>query len=198
VQLPIPVLLFPIDNYLKGRQALGDPVHGWARDPVAGIAAHLPSETLQTIFTPLVAILAATILLTATNAGLMGISRLSFNLASHKQLLAVLGRVHHRFKTPYVAIIVSCLLSILVLSPGLANPVFFTDLGASYVFGSLLCFALAHAAILALRARKPELVRPFKLRVNAKNKRTGISRNRFTRPSYDFGDMDSGYYHSAL
>jgi APA family basic amino acid/polyamine antiporter len=144
-------------------QILGDPAGGWARDPVAGIAANLPSQTLQDIFAPLVAILAATILLTATNAGLMGISRLSFNLASHQQLPAILGRVHHRFKTPYMAIILFCLLSILILGPGLANPGFFTDLGALYVFGSLLCFALAHAAILGLRIRKPELPRPFKL-----------------------------------
>jgi len=149
-------------------QILGDPVGGWARDPIAGIAAHLPSKTLQSIFAPLVAILAATILLTATNAALMGISRLSYNLASHKQFPEIFGRIHLRFKTPYMAIIIFCLLSILLLSPGLANPGFFTDLGALYIFGSLLCFALAHAAIIGLRVRKPELPRPFKLHGNLK------------------------------
>ncbi len=151
-------------------QVLGDPVNGWARDPVAGIAANLPSETLQSLFAPLVAILAASILLTATNAGLMGISRLSFNLASHKQLPAILGRVHHRFKTPFMSIILFCLLAIVVLIPGLASPKFFADLGSLYVFGSLLCFALAHAAVLALRAKKPEVPRPFKLRFNVRIK----------------------------
>ena len=89
-------------------QVLGDPVGGWARDPVAGIAANLPSETLQSIFAPLVAVLAASILLTATNAGLLGISRLTFNLSAHHQLPATLGRVHHRFRTPYIAIISFC------------------------------------------------------------------------------------------
>jgi len=62
-------------------QLLGDPVNGWARDPVAGIAANLPSEMLRSYLAPLVAVLAATILLTATNAGLLGISRLSYNLS---------------------------------------------------------------------------------------------------------------------
>ena len=151
-------------------QALGDPVNGWARDPVAGIAAHLPSKTLQSIFAPLVAVLAASILLTATNAGLLGISRLSFNLSSHHQLPAALGRVHHRFKTPYIAIISFCVIALLVLTPGLTNPEFFADLGALYVFGSLLCFALAHAAILGLRVKKPELPRPFKLGLNIRVK----------------------------
>jgi APA family basic amino acid/polyamine antiporter len=144
-------------------QMLGDPINGWARDPVAGIAANLPSELLQSIFAPLVAILAATILLTASNAGLMGISRLSYNLSSHHQLPATLSRVHHRFRTPYIAIILFCFIALLVLAPGFFATNFFADLGALYVFGSLLCFALAHAAVLSLRIRKPELERPFKL-----------------------------------
>jgi len=149
-------------------QELGDPVDGWARDPVAGIAANLPSETLQSIFAPLVAILAASILLTATNAGLLGISRLSFNLSSHGQLPETLGRIHHRFRTPYIAIIIFCIVSCIVLCPGFVKPEFFTDLGALYVFGSLLCFALAHAALLGLRIKKPAMPRPFKLALNIK------------------------------
>jgi len=155
-------------------QILGDPVNGWARDPVAGIAANLPSATLQSIFAPLVAILAASILLTASNAGLMGISRLAFNLSSHHQLPANLGRIHHRFRTPYVAIILFCLISILVLTPGFFTTGFFADLGALYVFGSLLCFALAHAAILSLRIKKPELPRPFRLGWNIKVRGQGL------------------------
>lgn len=151
-------------------QLLGDPVNGWARDPVAGIAANLPSPFLRSVFAPLVAVLAATILLTATNAGLLGISRLSYNLSSHNQFPAVLGRVHSRFKTPYMGIIVFCVISVLMLIPGFFSDVFFTDLGALYVFGSLLCFMLAHAAIIALRVKNPELPRPFKLKPNIKIK----------------------------
>ncbi len=144
-------------------QVLGDPVNGWARDPVAGIAANLPNATLQNIFAPLVAVLAASILLTATNAGLLGISRLAFNLSSHKQLPDLFGKVHKRFKTPYFAIVFFCSLSILLLAPGYFKPTFFEDLGSLYVFGSLLTFALAHAAIILLRIRKPDLPRPFKI-----------------------------------
>ena len=176
-------------------QTLGDPVNGWARDPIAGIASGISSvitpeelaaritseEALTIVLTwifsgvrdilpVLVAILAATILLTATNAGILGISRLTYNLSSHQQLPAVFGRVHHRFRTPYIAIISFCLLSVMLMFPGLTNPNFFTDLGALYVFGSLLCFALAHAAILRLRAKEPETTRPFKLHWNIRVK----------------------------
>jgi len=147
-------------------QMLGDPVGGWARDPVAGIAANLPSRMLQSIFAPVVAVLAASILLTATNAGLLGISRLAFNMSSHNQFPPILGRIHPRFRTPYVSIILFSLVALVLLAPGFTNPHFFAELGALYVFGSLLCFALAHAAILALRIKKPDLLRPFKLRLN--------------------------------
>ncbi|MFC2021516.1 APC family permease [Chloroflexota bacterium] len=147
-------------------QMLGDPINGWARDPVAGIAANLPSEMLRNIFAPLVAVLAASILLTAANAGLIGISRLAFSMSSHNHLPASLGRIHPHFRTPYIAIILFCIIAFLLLIPGFFNPKFFADLGALYVFGSLLSFGLAQAAIITLRIKKPELARPFKILVN--------------------------------
>jgi APA family basic amino acid/polyamine antiporter len=165
----------------------------WARDPVAGIAnsissvmspeemaARISSDEawvivltrifagIRNVLPVLVAILAASILLTATNAGLLGISRLSYNLSSHQLLPATLSRIHHRFRTPYFAISLFSVLALVLLIPGFSTPDFFTDLGALYVFGSLLTFALAHAAILALRIRQPELPRPFKLALNIK------------------------------
>jgi APA family basic amino acid/polyamine antiporter len=63
-----------------------------------------------------------------------------------------------------------CLIAIALLIPGFFTTGFFSDLGALYVFGSLLCFALAHAAIIALRVKKPDMPRPFKLRLNFKIK----------------------------
>ncbi len=172
-------------------QALGDPVNGWARDPIAGIAHGIaqlidPGQTaagmtsspelqvvigwalkgLRDALPVLVAILAATILLVATNAGLLGISRLTYNLSSRKQLPATLARVHFKFRTPYIAIMLFCAVSLVLLIPGFVSDTFFSELGALYVFGSLLCFALAHAAILALRWRRPDLKRPFKLSGN--------------------------------
>jgi basic amino acid/polyamine antiporter, APA family len=145
-------------------QVLGDPVNGWARDPVAGIANNFPSETLRNIFAPLVSILAATILLVATNAGLLGISRLTFNLSTHKQFPAGLSKIHPRFRTPYISIMIFSGIAMVLLLPGLTNiSSFFSNLGALYVFGNLLCFAFAHLAILALRVKEPDLQRPFKI-----------------------------------
>jgi len=135
----------------------------WARDPVAGIVAGIPVMLLRFILRPLIAILAGTILLIATNAALLGISRLAFSLGSHKLVPPALSRVHHRFKTPYVSIILFSIVALLILTPGLFAANVFKNMGALYAFGSLLAFMFAHASILTLRAKKPELPRPFKI-----------------------------------
>nr|NIN34992.1 amino acid permease [Gammaproteobacteria bacterium]NIO62416.1 amino acid permease [Gammaproteobacteria bacterium] len=90
----------------------------WSRDPVAGIAANLPFVLLRDILRPIIAILAASILLIAANAGIMGISRLSYYMASHNLQPALFSRLHSRFKTPYFSIIVFCIVAILILIPG--------------------------------------------------------------------------------
>jgi APA family basic amino acid/polyamine antiporter len=140
----------------------------WARDPVAGIAAKIPIVLISDVLKPLIALLAGTILLIATNAGLIGISRLAFSLGGHKLQPAILSRVHQRFKTPYVAIIVFGVISLLILTSGFFAANAFENMGALYAFGSLLAFMFAHASILSLRIRQPELERPFKLGWNIK------------------------------
>jgi len=165
----------------------------WARDPIAGIAQGLsitiiPGEIatglssnpavvivlaailggLLKVLPALVAILAATILIVAANAGLMGISRLTFSLGRFQLIPSALSRVHPRFKTPYNSIMLFALIAILVLIPGFFVRDAFVKLGGLYAFGSLLAFALAHASILRLRIRHPELPRPFKVKGNIK------------------------------
>ena len=142
----------------------------WSRDPVAGIAAYIPIALLCDILKPLIALLAGSILLIATNAGLIGISRLAFSLGSHKLVPQVLSRVHHRFKTPYIAIILFSAVALLILAPGFFAANVFKNMGALYAFGSLLAFMFAHASILSLRAKKPELARPFKIGWNIRIK----------------------------
>ena len=78
----------------------------YVADPVLGMVRFLPDNVawLRWILGPWVGILAATILFIATNAGIIGVSRLAFSLGQHRQLPRVLGRVHPTRLTPYVAI----------------------------------------------------------------------------------------------
>ena len=138
----------------------------WARDPVAGIAANIPIQLLAAILKPLVAVLAATILLIATNAGLIGISRLAFSLGQRNLVPELFSRIHQKFQTPYLTIIIFSLLSVFILVPGFFLQDTFINLGTIYAFGSLLALMFSHASIISLRIREPDMPRPFMLRGN--------------------------------
>jgi len=123
---------------------------GYANDPVLGLVKNLDLhgfalDALQIY----VGILAATILLVATNAGVIGASRITYAMSSHRQLPEVFRRLHPRFKTPWLALVVFAgIASIAVILPGQTN-----FLGTMYAFGAMLSFTIAHAAIVALRIR---------------------------------------------
>lgn len=140
----------------------------WARDPVAGIAAKLPLEIIRVILKPLVAVLAGTILLIATNAGLLGISRLAFSQGTHGLVPPFMSKVHDKFKTPYIAIIIFSSIAMALLIPGFFSSGVFENMGSLYAVGSLLAFMFSHASIIGLRIRKPDMERPFKLGMNMK------------------------------
>src|SRR5437667_5363156 len=96
------------------------PPKGFTNDPVLGVVENLGiSGQLLSVLKIYVGILAATILFIATNAGVIGASRITYAMSSYRQLPSVFRRVHPRFKTPYVSIIFFAgLLSILALLSG--------------------------------------------------------------------------------
>jgi APA family basic amino acid/polyamine antiporter len=135
--------------------ALGTTYRG---DPVLGIVSALSLHgTLETAARYYVGALAATILLIATNAGMIGISRLSWSLAEHRQLPGVFAKLHGRYHTPWFTILFFGAIAMLLVLPG--NVAF---LGNLYSFGAMLSFTIAHLSILALRSRRPDLYRPYR------------------------------------
>ena len=100
-------------------------------------------------------ILAAVILLIATNAALIGLSRLTFSMGQYRQLPEALRQVHPKFKTPYVALIVFSGVAMLVMAPGET-----TFLGTIYAFGATLSFTVAHVSVIRLRKLRPVEGRP--------------------------------------
>src|SRR5205085_2559256 len=134
----------------------------YAGDPVLGIVENLGLGTQLThILRFYVGVLAAVILLIATNAGLIGVSRLTYSMGQHRQLPERLRQVHPRFRTPYVAILVFSGIAAITLIPGK------TDLLATmYSFGALLSFTIAHAAVIWLRKRKADHERAWKPPLN--------------------------------
>jgi basic amino acid/polyamine antiporter, APA family len=135
---------------------------GYQNDPVLGIISHLGlSATVRHVLSYYVGILAATILFIATNAGLIGISRLSWSLAEHRQLPGLFAQLHPRHRTPWFTIVFFSVIAGLLLIPGKT-----TFLGNLYSFGAMLSFTTAHAAIIALRIKAPDRERPYRIRGN--------------------------------
>ena len=131
----------------------------YQNDPVLGIVSALPiGHGLETAFRYYVGILAATILIIATNAGLIGISRLSWSLAKHRQLPSVFARVHSRYRTPWFTIAFFSVLAALLLIPGKTS-----FLGNLYSFGAMLSFTTAHASLVVLRYKQPNRKRPYRV-----------------------------------
>jgi APA family basic amino acid/polyamine antiporter len=134
----------------------------YENNPVLGIVDRLQLHgTMLTVATDYVGILAAAILLIATNAGLIGISRLSWSLAEHRQLPDIFARLHSRYRTPWFTIVAFSVLAILLILPGQT-----TLLGNLYAFGAMLSFTTAHIAIVALRVKQPDTERPYKIKGN--------------------------------
>ena len=126
-------------------------------DPILGIVSALDLGFLEPIAKAYVGVLAGTILFIAANAGLIGISRLSWSLAEHHQLPGAFARLFGRGRTPAIAIVVSAALAIVLILPGEA-----TLLGNLYSFGALLSFTIAHVSLVALRYREPDHERPYR------------------------------------
>ncbi len=127
-------------------------------DPVLGIvsALHL-SGTIETVARYYIGVLAATILIIATNAGLIGISRLSWSLAEHRQLPGAFSRLHRRYRTPWFTISFFSVIAVVLLVPGETD-----FLGNLYSFGAMLSFTVAHVSIIGLRLRDPDRDRPYR------------------------------------
>jgi APA family basic amino acid/polyamine antiporter len=137
----------------------------YVEDPVQGMVRFLPKDVswLRALLGPWVGILAATILLIATNAGIIGVSRLAYSLGQHRQLPPLLSRVHPQRLTPYVAIIAFGMVAIVLILPGQVR--LLADL---YAFGSMISFTAAHASVVVLRFKEPDLERPFRAPLNVR------------------------------
>ncbi len=127
----------------------------FADDPVLGIVENLGlAHGLTEVLRFYVGILAAVILVIATNAALIGVSRLTFSMGHYRQLPERLRQIHPRFRTPYVAIIVFSLIAMITVLPGQTE-----FLATMYSFGAMLSFTIAHAAVIRLRRVKPDVER---------------------------------------
>jgi len=130
---------------------------GFAGDPVLGVVKHLSLGGLQGAAEVYVGLLAATILFIATNAGIIGVSRLVYSMGLHRQVPDRLRQLHPKYGTPWIGILLFGAIACVVQIPGKA-----TFLGNMYAFGAMLSFTIAHVSVARLRFKEPDHPRPYR------------------------------------
>jgi basic amino acid/polyamine antiporter, APA family len=130
---------------------------GFAGDPILGVVKAIDLGPFQHVGEIYVGLLAATILFLATNAGLIGVSRLVYSMGIHRQVPDALRRLHPRYGTPWIGILLFGGIAIVAILPGQED-----FLGSVYSFGALLSFTIAHVSVARLRATQPDRPRPYR------------------------------------
>jgi APA family basic amino acid/polyamine antiporter len=151
----LPVTKGPDGTYTT-QLGLPEDQGGFAGDPVLGVVKHFDLGFLQGPAEIYVGVLAATILVIASNAGIIGVSRLVYSMGIHRQMPDQLRRLHPKYGTPYIGIMIFGAIACLAVIPGKAD-----FLGNMYAFGAMLSFTIAHLAVIRLRLAKPDARRPW-------------------------------------
>ena len=123
-------------------------------DPVAFIALALPNGPILAI---LASLLGMSVLLVASNAGIVGSSRISYAMSQDGAIPGVFGRLHGKYNTPFISIIIFSLISIGIAFSGQLD--FAAQL---YNFGALIAYVIVGLSLISLRNTDKALYRPFK------------------------------------
>src|SRR2546429_3100185 len=127
--------------------------------PLLGVVStYEPGTALPEVMRYAVGGVGALLLVIAANAAMLGLSRLSYSLATNRQIPSLVGRLHPTRATPVVAIGTAALLaSVLVLPESL------DFLLGVYAFGVMIAITISHLAVIVLRYREPDRDRPYRI-----------------------------------
>jgi APA family basic amino acid/polyamine antiporter len=131
--------------------------------PVLGVVKSITSSWVSDVLGYLVAAVATLVLIAAANAGMIGITRTSYTLATHRQIPRGLARLHAKYTTPWIVILIFSLLAFVLILP-----VDIELLAGMFAYGALIAFALAHLSVIAMRFSEPDRPRQFKVPFNVR------------------------------
>src|SRR3954453_23774560 len=92
----LPVAQHPDGDYVS-KLGLPEDQGGFAGDPILGVVKQIDLGVFQHAGELYVGLLAATILFIATNAGIIGVSRLVYSMGLHRQVPDRLRQLHPRY-----------------------------------------------------------------------------------------------------
>jgi APA family basic amino acid/polyamine antiporter len=153
----LPVVQDPQTGKYQTLLGLPEEQGGYAGDPILGVVKQIHLGVFQQPGEIYVGLLAATILFIATNAGVIGVSRLVYSMGIHRQVPDRLRQLHPKFGTPWIGILLFGAIACVAIIPGKAE-----FLGNMYAFGAMLSFTIAHLSVIRLRMKAPDAERPYK------------------------------------
>jgi len=124
-------------------------------DPIAALAHAIP--VIGKFISPIVALTGFAICLVSTNTGIIGVSRVTFSMGRFKLMPRILHKVHPRFRTPYLTIILFGSIGGLMVFLGDLRVI--ADL---YNFGALLSYIIVNLCLIVLRNNERDVYRPWK------------------------------------
>jgi APA family basic amino acid/polyamine antiporter len=128
----------------------------YADAPIAAIGRALPikGEWLSSW----IGLMGASLLFIAANAGLIGSSRVAYNMGEYYQLPKLFSHIHPKFRTPHIALLTFALLAIALLCVSWGRLDFLANL---YNFGAMIAFFSTNLSLIVLRIKQPMMKRPF-------------------------------------
>ena len=122
----------------------------------------IAADTMSALFGQAGAAFISVVVMISTFGSLMGSMlaspRIFFAMADDRLFFKPIAAVHPRFKTPYVAILLACVLGIAMVMTQT-----FEQLTDTFVLAMWPFYALSVAAIYRLRRSQPQLNRPYKV-----------------------------------
>src|SRR5437879_1399398 len=122
-------------------------------------ASDATAAVLGSVGAGIVSVGMAVSMLVALNGTIMSGARVPFAVARDRYFFSALAKVHPRFHTPWVAIVVQALLSILLLLLG-GN---FRQLFSLAIFAEWLFYMIAGSTVFVFRVREPDAPRPYRM-----------------------------------
>ena len=122
----------------------------------------ISADTMGTLFGQIGVSFVSVIVMISTFGSLMGSMlaspRIFFAMADDQLLFEPIARVHPKWKTPYIAITLACILGVAMVMTQT-----FEQLTDTFVLAMWPFYALSVAAIYTLRKSQPNLQRPYKV-----------------------------------
>jgi basic amino acid/polyamine antiporter, APA family len=149
-------------------------------DPVAFIALAFPNGW---ILAGLAALLGMSVLLVASNAGIIGASRITYAMSQDAVIPRTFGRLHKKRNTPFISIIAFSSVSVALALSGELG--FVAEL---YNFGALIAYVIVGLSLISLRNKEKAVFRPFKTPGSIsfkpfwRNKESPVSDEQYTVP----------------